>query len=207
MRQLLLASILLSLLGNANAQERPTLDIHGFFDMGWVVGPSHENAKLDYLISVDYTPGIRLLKPIWQHGDLAIELSYHNVHYHLNQNDQKLLPNNILHDRERFYIHVLNLGLGHRYYLNNGLYFDIGFNFDWNFRNVHMIKNPDSNGEDVKTFDRSITYFNPVNFDVLARVGKGRWTLHYIHRMTPLIKPDVGLPTLPSHILGIGLRI
>jgi hypothetical protein len=189
------------------AQDRPTLDIHGFFDMGWVVGPSHQNAKLDYLISVDYTPGVRLLKPIWDKGDLAIELSYHNVHYHLHQYDQKMLPNNIQHDRERFYIHVLNLGLGHRYYFSNGIYADIGLNLDWNFRNVHMIKNPDANGEDVKTFDRSITYFNPVNFDVLARVGKGRWTLHYIYRLTPLIDTDANLPTLPPHILGIGLRM
>jgi len=189
------------------SQNRPEIDIHGFFDMGWVVGPSHQNGKLDYLISVDYNPGLRMLKRIWDKGDLAIELSYHNVHFHLHQYDEKLLPNNTLHDRERFYVHVANLGIAHRYYFSTSMYVDFGINLDWNFRKVHMIKNPDVNGDDVKTFDRTIDYFQPFNYDVFARIGKAKWTIHYVHRLSPLIKTSSRLPGLPPQILGIGLRM
>lgn len=207
MKPLLLTLSLSFCLSYASAQKRDALRIQGFFDMGWVVGPSHPNAQLDYGISVDYTPGIRLLKPFWQWGDVAVELSYHNVHYHLDQNPDKLLPNATLHDRERFYIHVLNLGLAHRWHTASGWYFDTGANIDWNFRKSHMVKNPDPQGNDQKVYNRDIDYFAPVNFDVFTRIGKGRWTMHYIYRLTPLLKPASGLPTLPPHIAGIGLSI
>lgn len=176
-----------------------------YFDMGWVAGPSEAGAKLDYIISVDYTPGLRYkVKSFGKHALLA-ELSYHNVHYHLDQEAAKLLPSSIVHDRERFYIHVLNLAPVYRYQglLKSKGFVDVGFNFDWNFRRSHMIKNPDGS----KTFDRSITYFEPINFDLLARVGYKRWSFHGIYRLTNLIKEESGFPELPPTIVGIGLSL
>lgn len=179
-----------------------------YFDMGWVVGPSDPGAQLDYFISVDYTPGIRWKKTLSSRVELLGEFSYHNVHYHLHQEAAKLLPDAIIHDRERFYIHVLNLAPVLRYHLGSrNFYLDMGVNLDWNFRRSHMTKNPDANGDAVKVFDRSITYFEPFNTDLLVRVGRNRWTLHGIYRLTNLLKEDSGLPGLPPTIVGIGLSI
>lgn len=176
-----------------------------YFDMGWVVGPSETGAKLDYVISVDYTPGLRYKMKTSGNHTLMAELSYHNVHYHLHQEVAKLLPNSIQHDRERFYIHVLNLAPIYRYqgFLDSKGFIDLGFNFDWNFRKSHMIKNPDGS----KTYDRSITYFEPINLDILGRVGYKRWSFHGIYRLTDLIKEESGLPGLPPTIVGIGLSL
>lgn len=196
--------------GQSDFSAKNESDVEGrrlefYFDMGWVVGPSEVGAELDYIISVDYTPGLRYrIKSFGKHS-LFAELSYHNVHYHLHQEAAKLLPSSIVHDRERFYIHVLNLAPVYRYngFLNSKGFVDVGFNFDWNFRKSHMIKNPDGS----KTFDRSITYFEPINFDVLARLGYKRWSLHGIYRLTDLIKEESGFPGLPPTIVGIGLSL
>jgi len=180
-----------------------------YFDMGWVVGPSMPGARLDYIISVDYTPGLRYTLKLSDRLAGSLELSYHNVHYHLHMEAAKRLPDATLHDRERFYIHVINLAPVFRYQLHaeKDWSAELGFNFDWNFRKSHMIKNPDANGDPVKTFDRSITYFEPINFDLLARLRKGQWSAHYIYRITDLIKQESGLPGLPPTIVGIGLNI
>ena len=206
---LLLNIVCLHLIGfsqtSDNKSERP---FEFYFDMGWVVGPSTPGAQLDYFISVDYTPGIRWKHQLSNKLELLGELSYHNVHYHLHQETAKLLPNAIVHDRERFYIHVLNLAPVVRYHLPISDWFmDLGVNIDYNFRRSHMTKNPDSDGNPVKVFDRSITYFEPFNTDVLVRLGRGRWTLHGIYRLTNLLKEESGLPGLPPTIIGLGLSI
>ena len=202
--RILFVSLLLIISTFSYTQEKNNTQL--FFDLGWFVTPSYEGAQMDYGITVDYTPGVRQLINYSPKSSLLLEATYHNVHYHLHQDENKKIPDQTINDRERFYIHVLSATTAYRYNYDNK-FFDIGLNYDYNFRTVHMIKNPDTNGNDKKTFDDSIDYFSPLNFDVFIRFGFKFFSIHYNHRISDIIKNSSDLPDLPRGVLGVGVSL
>lgn len=178
-----------------------------FFDMGWIATSDQEGARIDYGISVDYNPGLRLEEALNANHSLLVELGYHNVHFHLNQDEGKVLPDTTTYNRERFYVHALSLGTYYRYRFESGVLFDVGIMVDYNFRTVHMVKAPSGGGELEKSFDDSIDYFEAFNTDLLVRLGYRNWTLHFVGRVSPLLKKSYGYPALPFGVLGVGYTI
>lgn len=198
----------LSLVGISQNEDSTRLKrLYFYFDMGWVASPDKVGSQLDYGISVDYNPGLRFQQTISASHSLLLELGYHNVHFHLKQSSDKTLPDTTLFDRERFYVHSLSVGANFRTELSNDFYFDAGVALDYNFRTVHMIKNPNAKGKSVKTFDSGIEYFHALNADFMVRLGYHNWTLHYVFRISPLLKKHFGYRKLPFGVAGIGYSI
>jgi len=147
-------------------------------------------------------------------------INYTNDVFNLAQNDKKVVPDNIIHDKEKLRFNnlgpdvYLRLNFGKRGNVV-GRFIDIGAFANWSFKVKDMyqdkIDNPNSayGAGKGRVILSDLNYVEPFHYGVRARFGLNRFVLTASYRLTELLKKEytqtVGDLFLPK--LNVGLEI
>lgn len=151
---------------------------------------------------------------------VGTSLNYTNEIFNLLQNDKKIVPDNILHDKEK--LRFNNLGPEFYIRLNFGKrgnvvgrFLDIGAYYNWTFKVKHMFQdnlgkdNTNTQAEIKKVVYTRLNYIEKFNYGFRGRIGINRFVMTASYRVSDLLTSDfkeqVGNIYLPR--LNIGLEI
>ena len=181
---------------------------HFFLGYGFVAGASEPGAKIKYGFSNDLSFGMRRKRKISALYSLGFDFFYHVTAFHLVQDSTKILPNGLLHDKEKFKFNMFSLGFYNRFNFDTkrgnymGNFIDIGIAGDWNFLINAISKDQVKGGNLIKIRMSKLGYTNPMNYHLYTRIGFNRFIFTASYRMNDLFKPAYNFPELPRLTAG-----
>lgn len=181
-----------------------------------IVGePDGPGADIVYGRSLLGTCGFRYKRKICELWSTGGDLSFITWNYALRQTKYKILPNNILHNKERLSLGALDLAwynrlcFGRNGSRNHG-YLDIGIFGGYFITRQHFTRDKldtadVNNAGQVDVTNRRLIY--PVNwcYGLQARIGISRFMITATYRLSDLFKKEFLYPELPK--LSVGLQM
>ena len=191
---------------------------HLYVGGGLVLGESdNDSAEIVVGSSNQFKIGVRHKWKITKHYAFGLDLSYDLTDFRLDQNDRKILPDSIQHDKEKINFNNLNLELYQRINFGRrgndvGNFIDIGGYGSWAFSVKHhtwddLSPTQSSTAESVKSTYSGLKYVNAVNYGLSARIGSGRYVAYGKYRLSDMFDEDFGYPELPRLVLGIEIGL
>lgn len=147
-------------------------------------------------------------------------INYTNDVFNLTQNENKQVPNNIIHEREKLRLNNLGPDFYLRFNFGKrgnvvGRFLDLGGYANWIFRAKDMYLDeldktmPPYKAGKQRVILSDLDYIEPFHFGVRGRLGLNRFVLTASYRMTDILtqeyKDEVGDFFLPR--LNVGLEI
>lgn len=171
--------------------------------------------------------GMRYKFRLAEHYALGLDLGYNRQSYNFKQRDDKFFPAPGKFDKERLTLHNVALEAYQRINFGRrgnhlGKYLDMGAYGEWNFSNVHLIKDevedPLANGgaRKIKAKYKNLTYLHNLNYGVSARLGFGRWVVFGRYRLSDMfaqnklkqvLETTETYPELPRLTVGIQIGL
>lgn len=186
---------------------------HTYIGLGWVLGQSDSaGATINMGSSTDFVVGYRYKRKLSNFYAIGFDLNYGVTSFNLKQDSSKILPNGVLHDKEKLNTNQLGLILYNRFNFGKrgnylGKFIDLGGygNFTFNVKHIYkdsyVIANSD-NASVRKVVNTGLVYTNPVNYGVQARIGFNRYVFYGSYRLSDLFKSNFIYPELPRIIIG-----
>jgi len=170
---------------------------HLYFDYGFVVGkPEGKGAEINYGSSHTFTAGIRYKRKISDLYAIGFDINYHYMVFNLLQDStKKLVPNNLIHDKEKLIFHNLGLELYNRFNFGRrgnivGKFIDIGAYGYWAFSRKHYILDKTHNSiylaDNEETTYTGLDYATWYNYGVRTRLGFNRYVISATYRLSDL---------------------
>lgn len=229
MKKLLLILVCIVASGNINAQrvlleQNPAADttketfgpnlkdfFQTFYGYGNFIGSNNPAAAIRFT-SYHLTAGIRYKRKISEYYSLGADLAYINNTYALKQQPSKLVPDTILHNKERLSWMYMGLAIYNRFNFAKrgnvlGTYLDIGAEAGYSFSFVHFYYDREDDGRSLKTRVRGLDYFQPFYYAAFARLGKDRLALSCSYRLSHLFKSKYNYADLPPVCLSLQVSI
>ncbi len=189
---------------------------HLYLDLEFFTGEGQTGSRINYGSSYVAGAGFRYKLKLTELYSIGYDLGYTRFNYNIHQENAKLFPNNIPHDKEKIVINNLNLELYNRINFKKrgnqiGTYFDVGIYGAWEFSGRHItIDATDNNlyhSEKQRNVYKKLSYLDDFHAGIRARVGINRYSLAASWRLTPLLNNSdfnfsAGLSTL-----SVGLQI
>ncbi len=147
-------------------------------------------------------------------------INYTNDVFNLLQNDEKMVPNNIHHDKEKLRYNNLGPDVFLRFNFGKrgnviGRFVDIGAYYNWSFRVKHMYQDKiDKNAQPSQAGSQRVIlsdldYVEKFHYGFRGRIGLNRFVLTASYRMNELLtqefRDEVGDYFFPR--LNVGLEI
>jgi hypothetical protein len=197
--------------------------VHGYINTGFMLSPSEgEGGDIIYGKSHSITPGIRYKLKLNNVFAVGASLNYTYNIWHIKQTDQKVIPNDVLYDKQKLLNHNIGADAFLRFNIGKrgntiGNFIDIGAYGEWAYRSSHKYYvNVDMTG-DPRAFDYYVTiqkhlsFINKLNYGLTARLGYGRIIVFGRYRMTDMFtqnfKDAISSTELPRLIIGIELGL
>ncbi len=151
---------------------------------------------------------------------LGTGINYTNDVFNLTQNEEKVVPNNIQHDKEKLRFNNLGPDAFLRFNFGKrgnviGRFVDLGAYFNWSFRVKHMFQDKiDNNSQTLQAGKERVilselNYVEKFHYGFKGRIGLNRFVLTASYRMNELLtqelRDDVGELFFPR--LNLGLEI
>ncbi|MCB0396736.1 MAG: hypothetical protein KDD36_08790 [Flavobacteriales bacterium] len=184
--------------------------VHMYMSYGFIGGIMETGARIRPESSSFYEFGFRYKRKISPTIATGLELAYRNDVYNLRQEKGKVIPDTVLHNREKLSFHILNLGwymrvnygkrgnsIGH--FVDAGTYSDVNVHF------THFTQDKYPDGRIVKTTTQGLGIEELLSFGLVGRWGFGNLVITGRYRLTDALKPSTGLPDLPKGQLGLQL--
>ncbi len=191
---------------------------HLYLEYGFLADRAeNDSMKMIYGHSHNLVFGLRYKYKISNFLALGWDIHISSWSYRIKQNDNKILPNDIKHDKER--LTVSNLGVEFYTRLNFGK----RGNHMGNFVDFAAFGNLTAGGEHytydkldtvdinnankVEVRNRGLNYLEPYNYGVKLRFGLNRYIFTATYRVSDIIKNNT-YPELPRLFIGfqIGLH-
>ena len=192
---------------------------HSFLGYGLILGSS-EGKGMDVKAgnSNEFITGFRYKRKITNWYAVGLEIAYGVASFHLRQNDEKIYPDTVLHDKEKISLNNFGIQLYQRFNFDKrgniiGKYMDVGGYFDWAFLVKHYTKDkhdkPSQHGgaKSTEVTQSGLIYTQPYNYGVSFRVGYNAIAVFGKYRLSDLFKPHHNLPELPRITVGLELGI
>ena len=187
-----------------------------YIGYGFVVGQSEKGAAIKYGSSSDFVLGFRYKRKIGNVYSIGYDLNYHRTSFYLVQNSMKIIPDTILHDKEKFVFNAFGLSLYNRFNFDNhrgnymGYFLDLGAGGDWDF-NIKTVSEDKINGNIVTTSTKKLKYVNPYNYYAFTRLGFNKYILSAAYRISDQFIDSLAkvygsyknYPELPRIIIGL----
>ncbi|NLF44128.1 MAG: hypothetical protein GX587_15660 [Bacteroidales bacterium] len=186
---------------------------HLFLTYGFITGnPENIGAKIIHGKSGLFSIGDRYKLKFNNTFSMGADLYYQISTYHISQHDGKLVPDNIIHKKEKLKFHSLVLDIYQRVNVGRrgnhiGNYFDIGAFGGWNMGLRHITKDVTSDDITIYTERKGMKYREPLTYGVLARIGFNRFAINATYRLSDCFKENAQLPELPRVQIGLELGI
>jgi hypothetical protein len=188
-----------------------------FISSGFILAEdNNSNAQIHNFKSGFFELGYRQKFKILSFYSIGYEISYKASRYHLKQNEDKLLPNADLHDKEKLRFHGADFCLFNRINVDKrgniiGKFIDIGGYVDLVIHTTHytkdkILEDEDNTLSEVRIVKNSgLKYPNRFNYGIKTRVGINWFAIKAAYRVSDLFKEEYDLPELPRISIGIEL--
>jgi hypothetical protein len=191
--------------------------LHFYLGYGFVAGPSEKGATINYGSSDRFIFGLRYKRKTGGVYSFGFDLNYHFTSFNLKQNAAKVLPDTILHKKEKFSEGALGFQLYNRINFDRkrgnymGKFIDAGAGIDW-FSLSHITKDKLPDGSLHSTSTRKLNYVNPVYYYAFLKLGLNRIIFSAGYRLSDLFSDDKNIlvngfpkpyPELPKLLVGI----
>lgn len=190
---------------------------HIYFGYEFFAGNSDDKgAEIIYGLSSCINIGYRYKFKIFEFYSIGFNTSYSFKKYVIKQETDKILPNSILHDKEKIRFNNAELEFYNRFNIGKrgniiGKYLDIGLFGNWAFAINHLTKDK-VNDEDNKAELAIIKYHNLLYtkrffYGFSTRLGINRLAISAEYRLSDLFKKEYQLPELPRFCIGLELAL
>lgn len=181
---------------------------HFYISYGVPISDVHTGAEILTGKSFDFDFGYRYKRKISNFYALGFEIYYKVQDFNMKQDSGKIVPDTILHDKERLRFNNLGVGLYNRFNFGKrgdlvGNFLDIGVYGSWTYRLAHITKDELPNGNKVRTHTRGLNYYEPINYGVIVRLGFNRYVFYGAYRLSDLFEQSYNYPELPFISAGI----
>ena len=192
----------------------PNLDYYGhpFIGYGFIAGQSNDSAQLKYGKSSAFNIGYLWKWRMSKWLELGFDAAYHYSSFHLEQDSSKIVPNKLIHKREKIVFNSAQVAPFLRFKIRNrhhstGTFIDLGAYGGVNYRikNQTVELNQTLGAGKTKKVNVNLEYIERLEYGILARVGLNRFVFYGRYRLSNLFTPESDLPELPN--MEIGLRI
>jgi hypothetical protein len=188
---------------------------------GLIVGDTPE-LKINNLRSGYFYAGFRQKFKVLSFYSAGYEIGYNALHFNIKQTEDKMIPNSILHDKEKLRFHDCHLLLFNRLNFGKrgnviGRFIDFGGYVDYIFSSSHYTKDKTEESAlspgadvyaDVTVVKHSkLDYVQPFGYGVLARAGINWFAVKVTYRLSEFFREKYDWPELPRLYLGIELTI
>ncbi len=192
---------------------------HLYMGLGFSASAAEKGAEVIYGASSNFDFGYRYKYKICNYYSIGADLNINTHIYRLKQDEEtKIVPDNVEHDKERIQTTGLKLELYQRFNFGKrgnhiGNYFDIGAYGSYFLSTQHytMDKNPGWNPDigKIETVSSNLDYMEDFEYGLTTRLGFGRWVFFGKYRMSDLFVNTDNLqtpyPELPA--LNVGFEI
>lgn len=188
---------------------------------GMIVGGSPE-LEINNLRSGYFSAGFRQKFKVLSFYSAGYEIGYNALRFNIKQTEDKMIPNNILHDKEKLRFHDFHLMLFNRLNFGKrgnviGRFIDFGGYVDYVFSSSHYTKDrieesafssePDVYADVTVVKHSKLDYVRPFGYGVFARAGINWFAVKVTYRVSELFREKYDWPELPRVYIGIELTI
>jgi len=184
--------------------------------------PNNESAEIETKpgSTTTFSVGWRYKFKITRWLAVGSGLNYTNDVFNLAQNENKIVPNDLLHEKEKLRFNNLGPEVYLRFNFGKrgnvvGRFVDVGAYLNWSFKVKHMYQNmvdnnlqPHQAGKQ-RVILSELKYVEPFHYGFKARIGLNRFVFTASYRMTELLTSDfrdeIGDMFFPK--LNVGLEI
>lgn len=195
----------------------PNLDHYGhlYLGYGFIIGESErDSAEIIDGKSSAFSLGWLSKWRISRWYELGFDVTYHLSSYHIDQDSSKIVPNRVLHKKEKIVFNNIQVQPFQRIKLRNryhstGMFIDFGGYFGYNYRvknqTVERDRHPQAGR--TKTVHLRLKYTEDFEYGAFARIGFNRLMIYGRYRFSELFTTKSGLPDLPIYQVGIMIGI
>ena len=182
---------------------------HLFLAAGAIFGnPDNEGGEIKQGNSLTLDAGYRYKLKINKFYSIGSDIAYKIKSYKLLQENGKLVPDSLLHNKEKLSTDNLGIAVFNRFNFGRrgntiGKFIDIGAYIDWVFNESHVSKDK-FNGKNYTVKVTGIDIINPFVYGFYAQIGSGKFILFGKYRYSNMFKGEA-LPELPR--INAGLQI
>jgi len=166
-----------------------------------------------------FTVGWRYKRKLSEWFSLGTGLSYANSQYSIKQTNDKEIPNDILHKKEKLKYNNINSEFYIRFNFGKrgniiGKFIDLGAYGGYSVTVKHFYmdeadKNSPPYAGKIKVNERDLNYVNHLNYGLQFRMGINRWVITANYRLSDLLdddyKANIGDYYFPR--LAVGLEV
>ena len=190
---------------------------HSYIGYGFVIGKSDNEGIKTNFGSGEFIFGIRYKRKISNFYSCGFDINYNSKLYKIKQDSMKIFPNNVLHTKEKLVFHNIGLVLYNRFNFGKrgdyvGNFIDVGAYTDWGFNSQYVTYDKYAvvnavSASNTKQIHSGLTYLNPINYGITARLGFNKFVLSASYRLSEIFETSYIYPELPRLILGVQLAI
>ena len=191
---------------------------HLYVNYGFVFGANEgEGAEIRTGNSSQFAIGLRYKRRLSNFYAIGFDLSYNITTFHLKQDSAKILPDTLLHDKEKFSGNNATLQLYNRFNFGKsgnhiGRYLDLGGYGEWAFSVTHYTKDTDDRAialgaKATQTTNKGLKYAAPFNYGLAARIGFGKMAVFGKYRLSDMFVSKYDYPELPRIVVGLEFGI
>lgn len=195
----------------------PNLDRYGhlYFGYGFIIGEAeNDSAATRPIKSSSFNLGWLWKWRVNRWYELGFDASYHYTAFHLKQDSIKIVPNKLIHKREKLVFNNIQLIPFQRFKIRNryhstGTFIDLGGYFGWNYRVKHQtVENNRAPGAGkTRSVNLDLQYTEDFSYGVITRLGFNRFVFYGRYRFSDLFLEEENLPELPRFEVGLTIGI
>lgn len=194
--------------------------VHSHLSLGFMTPPTEgEGADLLYGKSHSITYGVRYKLQFVDFFALGAGLNYTYNVWHFKQEDNKIIPSNIQHDKEKLFSNNLGGDVFLRFNISQrtnriGTFIDLGGFGEWAYgRSWKVMNEYDGDSDDPLAYDygtstlHKVNFMEKINYGLSTRIGYGKFVLFGKYRLSDIFTQEYkdGLNTetdLPRLLIG-----
>jgi hypothetical protein len=186
----------------------------------WGTNSEGNGAEVEQFRKGNFEAGLRFKRKINEYYSIGWALYYSNWTYRLKQNDQKLVPNNVIHKSEQLSFNNLGLDIYNRFNFTKrgnvlGKFIDLGVFGTWAFnsRQVYTdeLKDADNNylAEEKEVKVTGLKYIENFNYGLRMRFGINRYVIFADYRLSDIFNSKFHNTEIDAELprLNIGLQL
>lgn len=187
--------------------------INGFIAFGFILGPSeNQGSAIRYGCSNHFEIGLRYKLKLCNHYALGTDLSYNSHTYSIKQATEKTFPDKVLHDKESYTDHAVELSIFQRINYGRrgnytGNFIDMGAWGSYTFAAVNFTKDKLESGNVIKTKISHLNYPEELGYGFLLRFGFNRYVIYGKYRMSNIFEKSCTYAELPRYVAGIQIGL
>ena len=190
---------------------------HIYFGYEFFIGnPDDKGAEIIYGLSSCIKTGYRYKFKILEFYSVGFNINYSYKKYVIKQEAEKILPNSVLHDKEKIRFSNAGLEFYNRFNFGKrgniiGKYLDVGLFGNWAFAINHFTKdkvnNENNKAELVIIKYHNLLYTKRLFYGFSTRLGINRVAISAEYRFSDLFKKEYQFPELPRFCIGLELAL